>query len=92
VAGIAQPQVFFNMLEDEGLILGQTFALPDHTDFENWTAPAGNTPLLCTEKDAVKLWPRHPEVWAVPLHFQPEPAFVSALDALLHKLHKVRNP
>jgi tetraacyldisaccharide-1-P 4'-kinase len=23
--------------------------------------------VLCTEKDAVKLWPRYPSVWAVPL-------------------------
>jgi tetraacyldisaccharide 4'-kinase len=88
VAGIAQPQAFFDMLQDEGLNLGQTFALPDHTDFENWSAPAGNSPLLCTEKDAVKLWPRHPEIWAVPLYFQPEPAFFTALDMLLYKVHK----
>ena len=92
VAGIAQPQAFFDMLEDEGLSLGQTFALPDHIDFENWTPPAGHMPLLCTEKDAVKLWPRFPGIWAVPLNFQPESAFVTALDALLHKVDKVRKP
>jgi tetraacyldisaccharide 4'-kinase len=49
-------------------------------------------PLLCTEKDAVKLWPRFPGIWAVPLNFQPESAFVTALDALLHKVDKVRKP
>jgi tetraacyldisaccharide 4'-kinase len=26
--------------------------------------------LLCTEKDAVKLWPHFPQAWAVPLHCQ----------------------
>ena len=88
VAAIAQPHLFFDMLQAQGLRLGQTFALPDHANFEDWTPPDGNTPLLCTEKDAVKLWPRHPHVWAVPLKFTPEAAFWTGLEALIQGLEK----
>ncbi len=88
VAAIAQPQAFFDMLQAQGLTLGQTWALPDHANFDNWTAPQGKTPLLCTEKDAVKLWAHCPQAWAVPLEFNPEPAFFAALDAWLQTLGK----
>ena len=88
VAAIAQPHLFFDMLQAQGLRLGQRFALPDHANFEDWTPPDGNTPLLCTEKDAVKLWPRHPHVWAVPLKFTPEAAFWTGLEALIQGLGK----
>jgi tetraacyldisaccharide 4'-kinase len=43
--------------------------------------------VVCTEKDAVKLWPLLPKAWAVPLQFTPEPAFFKALDGLLADLH-----
>jgi len=88
VAAIAQPQAFFAMLQAQGLSLGQTFALKDHADFDDWTAPAGNVPLLCPEKDAVKLWARDPTALAVPLPFLPEPAFFGALVAQLTKVRK----
>jgi len=83
VAAIAQPQAFFDMLLAQGLKLGQTFALADHASYDDWTAPAGHAPLLCTEKDAVKLWARCPKALAVPLEFTPEPAFWAALDTLI---------
>jgi tetraacyldisaccharide 4'-kinase len=89
VAAIAQPHLFFDMLQAQGLRLDETFALPDHANFEDWTPPSGNTPLLCTEKDAVKLWPRHPHVWAVPLEFTPEAAFWTALEALIQGRQKL---
>lgn len=83
VAAIAQPQAFFDMLKAQGLSIGQTFTLPDHANFANWTPPSGETPLLCTEKDAIKLWARYPQTLAVPLEFTPEAAFMTALEALL---------
>lgn len=83
VAAIAQPQAFFDMLKAQGLSIGQTFTLPDHANFTNWTPPSGETPLLCTEKDAIKLWARYPQTLAVPLEFTPEAAFMTALEALL---------
>lgn len=85
VAGIAQPQRFFDMLRERGLRLKRCIALPDHHDYTRWTPPTG-VQLLCTEKDAAKLWPLSPSALAVPLEFSIEPAFFEALDARLSSL------
>lgn len=91
LAGIANPEVFFSMLRARGLTLEKTVSLPDHHDFkpDDLNAYAGQT-LLCTEKDAVKLFPMQDRarvrLLAVPLAFSPEPAFFTALDALLAPL------
>jgi tetraacyldisaccharide 4'-kinase len=85
VAGLARPEAFFNMLRATGLELTNASALPDHDDFATWPTTANQRPLLCTEKDAAKLWQRQPAAWAVPLVLTPEPAFWHALDALLAK-------
>ncbi|SCK53930.1 lipid-A-disaccharide kinase [Variovorax sp. HW608] len=84
VAAIAKPEAFFDMLGQRALRLERRIALPDHHDFEDWTPSAtqGCT-VLCTEKDAVKLWRKAPDALAVPLLFEPEAAFFSALDAKL---------
>lgn len=101
LAGIARPEVFFDMLTEAGLRLAQTWPLPDHADLATlWPAlqakcPAGAT-VLCTEKDAVKLWPlldkTAPRVLAVPLVLTPEPAFFDALDAQLSSRHGSQTP
>lgn len=85
VAGLARPQAFFDMLQARGLSLADTFALPDHDDFAQWRPTRSGRPLLCTEKDAVKLWTHQPRAWAVPLQLTAEPAFWTALDALLRQ-------
>lgn len=87
LAGIAKPQGFFDMLQARGVALTATRALPDHYDFDSYPRKAdeGYT-LICTEKDAVKLFPRQPDALAVPLVFEPEPAFFAAFDALLAPL------
>ncbi|MGQ2981458.1 MAG: tetraacyldisaccharide 4'-kinase, partial [Polaromonas sp.] len=87
LAGIARPQAFFDMLRASGLALAETRALPDHYDFDSYPRPSdmGYT-LICTEKDAVKLFPRQAGALAVPLVFEPEPAFFAAFDALLAPL------
>ncbi len=86
LAAIAQPEAFFAMLRAQGLPLATTVALPDHHDFSQW---AGNTDgactVLCTEKDAVKLWAKEPTALAVPLNFEPEPAFWNAFDQQLEQ-------
>ena len=83
LAGIAQPGSFFAMLRRAGVGLAGTHALPDHHDFDSSLAvPAGAT-LVCTEKDAVKLWRTHPGAWAVPLQVGLPDGFVSAFDRLL---------
>ncbi|WGT66027.1 tetraacyldisaccharide 4'-kinase [Variovorax paradoxus] len=87
LAAIARPEAFFDMLRTRGLTLAETFALPDHYDFADWQAPANTGhPLLCTEKDAVKLWRKAPGALAVPLRFEPAPEFFAALDAKLSSL------
>ncbi|MGV0960537.1 MAG: tetraacyldisaccharide 4'-kinase [Limnohabitans sp.] len=85
VAGLARPQAFFEMLRHKGLTLARTAALPDHHDYSDWPAAQDSTPLLCTEKDAAKLWGHQPQALAVPLLITPEPAFWSALDHLVQK-------
>jgi tetraacyldisaccharide 4'-kinase len=84
VAAIARPEAFFQMLRERGLAPQQCIALPDHDDFAGWRPPPGEGhALLCTEKDALKLWRHAPDALAVPLLFEPEPAFFRALDAKL---------
>ncbi|RZI96001.1 MAG: tetraacyldisaccharide 4'-kinase, partial [Variovorax sp.] len=87
LAGIAKPESFFAMLHARGIAPVESIALPDHYDFDSWRRPShGAYSLVCTEKDAVKLWQVAPDALAIPLIFTPEPAFFSALDASLAKL------
>lgn len=93
LAAIARPAVFFTMLRDRGLTLADTLALPDHYDFKSWLASQHKGyRLICTEKDAVKLWPLCPDALAVPLlSVLPDEfwtAFDTHIDALLvHPAH-----
>ena len=88
LAGIAKPEAFFSMLRDAGLDLAETLALPDHADhaeYSEFNSILGNKyagyTLICTQKDAVKLWQSHPDALAVPLVFAPERAFFAAFEA-----------
>ena len=95
VAAIARPDAFFGMLRDAGLSLACTTALPDHAAFDAaaWSRPDAQT-LVCTEKDAMKLWLHRPDAWAVPLEIELPPGFWSRLDALLasHTHAKLSSP
>ncbi len=87
LAAIARPEDFFAMLRAEGLQLATAEALPDHYDFNSWQRPSnGRQALVCTEKDAVKLWPRHPDALAVPLEVAIDPGFFEHLLKSLHGL------
>lgn len=83
VAGLARPEAFFAMLRATGLQLHHTTALPDHFDYAHGAPPPTERPLLCTEKDAAKLWQHQPGALAVPLVLTPEAAFWQALDQRL---------
>jgi tetraacyldisaccharide 4'-kinase len=83
IAGIAKPDAFFSMLRAEGLQIAETVALPDHQDLSNLAIARDGCDLICTEKDAVKLWRVRPQAWAVPLLLAIEPGFWAALDRLL---------
>ncbi len=84
LAGTARPQAFFDMLRARGLQLTRTVALPDHADFDpaRWSTP-GDALVLCTEKDAVKLWRHRPDALAVPLCVDLDAGFWTALQQLL---------
>jgi tetraacyldisaccharide 4'-kinase len=81
VAAIAKPEAFFAMLRDAGLPLERCIALADHDDFGHPLKIEGG--VVCTEKDAVKLWRNRPEAWAAPLVIEIAAAFWPAFDALL---------
>jgi tetraacyldisaccharide 4'-kinase len=90
LAGIAHPDAFFAMLSGCGLPLLRTVGMADHADFSSFDLASlklpneANITVLCTEKDAIKLFdlPQNPSVriLAVPLVFTPEAAFFAALD------------
>jgi tetraacyldisaccharide 4'-kinase len=80
VAGIAQPEAFFAMLRAQGLTLQDAISLPDHYNFNSWPRNylEGYT-LICTQKDAAKLRPSHPQALAVPLVVDIPATFFTAL-------------
>lgn len=84
VAGTAQPEAFFEMLRAQGLHLTRTLALPDHAEFPAtpWSM-RDDSIVLCTEKDAVKLWRHRPDALAVPLTIELAAAFWGELRQLL---------
>ncbi|QEA14377.1 tetraacyldisaccharide 4'-kinase [Comamonas flocculans] len=87
LAAVAAPEAFFAMLRERGLTLASVESLPDHFAFDSWQRPPRKgLELICTEKDAVKLWHLHPEAWAVPLQVELEPRFLDWLDARLAPL------
>lgn len=86
IAGIAQPSAFFEMLTDAGIQTAQNIAYPDHYDFTDWASPTktGYT-LICTEKDAVKIWPIDPSVIAIPLVQTLDQAFFDDIRSALRR-------
>lgn len=88
LAAVARPEAFFGMLRAEGLLVEQAESLPDHYDFHSWKRPPDkHLPIVCTEKDAVKLWRNHPEALAVPLVLDIGDGFLAALDQRLDRLN-----
>jgi tetraacyldisaccharide 4'-kinase len=89
IAGIANPEAFFAMLRAQGLEIAAYDAPEDHYDFAQLRpAHERDYTLVCTEKDAVKLWQQRPDAWAVPLAVDIEAGFYERLDRLLDaKLH-----
>ena len=88
VSGIAKPDAFLAMLEQNQFQIRHSTALPDHDNFQTWQPSHPELPLLCTEKDAVKLWARFPQALAMPLVFEPETAFWKTFDQLFQSRHR----
>lgn len=93
MAGIAQPQRFFDALKAMGYLV-EGLPLPDHADFAELPWTDEHMDLVVTEKDAVKLEPSrvHRErpmtrVWVAGMSLFPEPAFWLELDQAMDRLH-----
>ncbi len=92
LAGIARPEVFFGMLRQAGVEPARCIALPDHADADAIRASLADdphTPVVCTEKDLVKLsgLGLGCPVWAVPLTLEVPAEALLALDAALSAYH-----
>lgn len=84
IAGIAQPSAFFNMLAAVGIQPTEEVVYPDHYDFSDWTPPGHDDCIvLCTEKDAVKIWLKFPDALAFPLIQTMDDSFFMDLYAAL---------
>jgi tetraacyldisaccharide 4'-kinase len=86
VAGIARPEAFFDMLRARGLRLAATEALGDHAGADELARAIdrATAPVLCTEKDLAKFaGATRPDLWAVPLVLDIDPAFFAAIDERL---------
>jgi len=83
LAGIARPEAFFTMLRGYGIVPARTVVLPDHDDFASLPATLAGQDLICTEKDAVKLWRHRPDAWAASLVVEIGGEFWTALDRLV---------
>ena len=96
VAGLAQPQAFFDMLTARGLQV-QPLPLPDHAPFTPLPWPTDTADVVLTEKDAVKLplggrgalgadlgapLGGTTHVWVATLDFLPDPGLDQALRRL----------
>ncbi len=92
MAGIAQPERFFDALRKLGFQV-QPIPLADHAHFDSLPWPDSVQDLVVTEKDAVKLDPLRvardrpgTRIWVAGLDFHPEPPFWRALDEALSRL------
>lgn len=91
LAGIAQPQAFFEMLEKTGLTIQRTLPLPDHYNFDSVDPNIfKGYQVICTEKDAVKLWKSVPEALAVPLVQELDGKLLQALDQQVQRFFSAK--
>ena len=100
LAGIAQPQVFFDMLMDLGFA-GETLALPDHASFDAALAERliqlqnekTCAVVLMTEKDAVKCLPwieafpaLAASIWVLPLSVRQDEGWQAFAQHIISRL------
>ena len=90
--GIARPEGFFESLEKEGFRIRASAVFPDHhlysqRDLEKVRAPHPGLPLVCTEKDAVRISRRFPRAglyqFRVALALDSAPLFQELLRTIL---------
>ena len=75
------------MLRQIGCRPDETLALPDHYNFDSFPASDyKDYDLICTEKDAIKLWRHAPQALAVRLVLEFDPDFLAAFDQCIDRL------
>ena len=91
LAGIAQPEAFFSMLRALELPLKRTIAFSDHYAFDSFSRNEyGGYTIICTEKDALKLWSHVPDALAIPLEMVVEQAMLVEFETHLSALLEAR--
>jgi tetraacyldisaccharide 4'-kinase len=98
LAGIARPESFFAMAEAEGIEAAGKIPLQDHVDMTFLTARLRGLrgTIVCTDKDAVKLFPlwrqgalgSHLQVASLSLVLDIDSAFYDLVDQKLHAASK----
>lgn len=79
--GIANPEKMFTALKDAGVEVNQQIGLPDHFDYPNdFCAQFGQSVLITSGKDAVKLNTSNTKVWVVEIRIDLPPALTQALE------------
>lgn len=74
LAGIGNPQRFFATLQQLGVVLQRSIALPDHHPLAESDLPADVDAVIVTAKDAVKLQcVNHARLWVLPVRARLEP-------------------
>jgi len=74
LAGIGNPHRFFATLQQQGVILQRSIALPDHHPLAESDLPADADAVIVTAKDAVKLQcVNHARLWVLPVMARLEP-------------------
>lgn len=87
LAAIARPEDFFAMLRQQSLTLARTQALPDHYDFTAYKKCCdSDLPMVCTEKDAAKLWQICPNALAIVLTLSIDTGYFDLLARRLGQL------
>jgi len=93
LAGIGHPERFFNTLRGLGFSLQHCLSFPDHHAFSAADLPAGDSPIIVTSKDAVKLRrvihdaAQRARLWVLPVTAQLTPDLASWLLSRLKIRH-----
>jgi tetraacyldisaccharide 4'-kinase len=87
VAGIGEPERFFEALRQRGVKLSHRLALPDHHDYvSNPFSDIKAEVIFITEKDAIKCAQMDERLWVVPLVVQLPKALLSQTFDRLNRL------
>ncbi len=81
LAGIGNPEKFYQTLQDHQINLNQTFDFPDHYAFKAEDIQFdSDLPIIMTEKDALKCLDfATQQHWYLAIEIQPEPAFLALI-------------